>query len=57
VFTPSVRPLWNGRVTAAMAASMSRSRPRVKVWMFGRSQARAVSAQSLSRALVFGGLA
>ena len=41
VFTPSVRPLWNGRVTAAMAPR-SRSRPRVKAWMFGRSQARAI---------------
>jgi hypothetical protein len=50
VFTPSVRPLWNGRVTAAMTACWSRSRPRVKACRCGRSLARAVRDQSVSAA-------
>ena len=41
VLTPSVRPLWCGRVSAAVAAWMSRSRPRVKECTWGRSAARA----------------
>ena len=41
VLTPSVRPLWYGRVTAAVAAWRSSSRPRVKACRWGRSAARA----------------
>ena len=41
VLTPSVRPLWCGRVSAAVAAWMSRSRPRVNECTWGRSAARA----------------
>jgi hypothetical protein len=41
VFTPSVRPLWCGRVSAAVAAWMSRSGPRVNECTWGRSAARA----------------
>src|SRR5246127_2152772 len=40
VLTPSVRPLWCGRTTAAVAAWMSRSRPRVKECTLGRPAAR-----------------
>lgn len=41
VFTPSVPPLWYGRVTAACTASLSRSRPRVKACRWaGRSRGR-----------------
>ena len=40
VLTPSVRPLWCGIVTAAVAAWMSRSRPRVKECTWGRSALR-----------------
>lgn len=41
VFTPSVPPLWYGRVTAACTASLSRSRPRVKAYRWaGRSRGR-----------------
>ena len=39
VFTPSVRPFWCGRVSAAVAAWMSRSRPRVNECRWGRSAA------------------
>src|SRR5690242_16111143 len=39
VLTPSVRPLWCGRVSAAVAAWMSRSRPRVKECRWCRSAA------------------
>ena len=49
VLTPSVLPLWNGRVTAAMAACLSRSSPRAKLWTYGRSQALAFWIQSASR--------
>ena len=41
VLTPSVCPLWCGRVSAAVAAWMSRSRPRVNECTWGRSAARA----------------
>ncbi len=41
VLTPSVRPLWCGRVSAAVAAWMSRSRPRVNECTWGRSAVRA----------------
>jgi len=37
VLTPSVRPLWKGRVSAGVAAWMSRSSPRVKAWTWGRA--------------------
>ena len=40
VLTPSVRPLWCGSVSAAVAAWMSRSRPRVNEWTWGRPAAR-----------------
>lgn len=41
VFTPSVPPLWYGRVTAACTASLSRSRPRVEACRWaGRSRGR-----------------
>jgi hypothetical protein len=49
VLTPSVRPLWKGIVSAAAAAWMSRSRPRVKARTWGRSAARAVVMHSCSR--------
>lgn len=49
VFTPSVPPLWYGRVTAACTASLSRSRPRVKASRWGRSVARTAAIHSSRR--------
>jgi hypothetical protein len=49
VLAPSVRPLWKGRVSAAVAAWMSRSSPRVKARTWGRSAVRADVIHSCSR--------
>ena len=49
VLTPSVRPLWNGRVGAAVTAAMSWSRPLVKECRTGRSASRACSSGAACR--------
>lgn len=49
LFTPSVLPLWYGRVRAASTAARSFSRPRVKVCRWGRSSACAEVIHVLSR--------
>jgi hypothetical protein len=53
VLTPSVRPLWNGSVSAAVTAWMSRSRPLVKECRQGRSASRALVIQCWSPASFF----
>lgn len=50
VLTPSVRPLWNGRVSPASTAARSSSSPLAKEYRWGRSAARTVVIQSVSLA-------